>query len=105
MNDLKVLTDENFDKINNSKSIIIDIYADWCGPCKMLTPIIEDLSKEYSDRIDFYKANMDDNSSLIEKYSIASLPTILFIKDEELKERITGLKTKKDLEKIIESLI
>ena len=81
-----------------SKLKVMDFYAEWCGPCKTLSPIIRDLMDEYGDGeksgVLVEKINVDDHKELAEKYSIRSIPTIIFEKDGEVLERVTGLQSK-----------
>lgn len=81
-----------------SKLKVMDFYAEWCGPCKTLAPIIKDLMDEYGDGektgVLIEKINVDENRELAEKYSIRSIPTIVFEKDDEVLERVTGLQSK-----------
>ena len=86
--------------VNNNSKVVIDCYAPWCGPCKMLSPIIDELAGEVNDT-KFYKINIDENEEVTEKYSIMSIPTILYFKDKELKQQIVGFKTKEELKEII----
>ena len=90
-----------FEKIENSEGkVLVDCYAPWCGPCKMLSPIIDELAEEI-DNCTFYKVNVDDAEELSVKYGIMSIPTILLFDNKELKEKIVGLKTKEELKTII----
>lgn len=94
------INDSNFEeKINNGK-VVVDCYAVWCGPCKMLSPIIDELANELTN-INFYKLNVDDNENIPSKYNIMSIPTILVFENGELKETITGFKPKDELKNII----
>lgn len=90
------------EKINVEKKVIVDCFAPWCGPCKMISPIIDELSDELRE-YDFYKINMDDADNIAEEYGIMSIPTILIFENNELKTSITGFKTKEELREIINS--
>lgn len=89
----------SFDKIiaSTTKPILIDFYADWCGPCKMLGPILEQLSRDYKDAM-IVKMNIDDNQNLAAKFAIRSVPTMLIFKNGENKETINGVLTQPQLE-------
>lgn len=82
---------------------ILDFSAEWCGPCKKLSPIIDELVLEYPD-LNIQKINVDTNEELVDKYEIRSIPTILFIQEDEVLEKLVGAVSKLDLVKKIESL-
>lgn len=95
------ITDQTIaEKIKKGKKVVVDCYADWCGPCRMLSPVIEALAKQYSD-ISFCKLNIDDNEETAMKYSIMSIPTLLIFESGELKNTVVGLRSKRELEEII----
>ena len=87
------------EKIKGSK-VLVDCYAPWCGPCKMLSPVIDELASE-TEGVDFYKINMDDADLVSEKYGIASIPTILYFENGEVKNTSVGFKTKDELKEMI----
>ena len=98
---VKIINEKEFDeKAKSSNKVLIDCYADWCGPCKMLSPIIDELAEEINT-CDFYKINVDDASEIVEKYEIMSIPTILLFENGELKEKLVGLQSKEVLENLI----
>ena len=82
--------------------IIVDCYADWCGPCKRLAPIVDELATEYKGKVIFYKVNVDDAKELARSLNIASIPTLLFFKDGQPVQRIVGLADKSNLKKAID---
>ena len=87
------------DKISKGK-VLVDMYADWCGPCRMLGPIIESLAesnKEYK----FYKLNVDDNENIAMEYGVMSIPTLLLFEDGKLVDTLVGLRSKDELESIL----
>lgn len=100
---VKNLTTDDFEKAVAKGRVLVDCYADWCGPCQMLSPIIEELSDEISDW-DFYKLDTDAESEIMEKYEIMSIPTILLFSDGELKDSLVGFKSKEELKKILEKV-
>lgn len=93
---VKELNEKDFDKKIKSGKVLVDFFATWCGPCRMLSPIVEELSKEVGD-YEFYKVDVDENESLAAKYGIMTIPTLLIFKDGELKKTSVGLISKNDL--------
>lgn len=102
---MEILNAGNFEsKINDTKKIVLlDFFATWCGPCKMLSPILEDLKKEY-ENIDFYKVDVDESRELAAKYHINSMPTLIFLKNGKEIERFIGWRSKEELSRIIENI-
>ena len=101
-----------FDYENNSewdykgdKPAIIDFYADWCQPCKMLSPILEELSVEYNGKVDFYKVNTEDYPELASAFGIRGIPALLYIPMEGNPSMATGLAPKEEIIKIIDSVL
>ena len=105
MSDLVNLNKESFDKVTTEKdkTLIIDFWAPWCGPCKALTPVLEEISAEMSDKVGVYKVNVDDNTDLAQEHGVQSIPTMLIYKNGSLSETIVGLKTKDELVDIVNS--
>ncbi|QIV94530.1 thioredoxin [Allofrancisella frigidaquae] len=99
-----IKTDEvGFDKIINStsKPILVDFYADWCGPCKTLAPILDQLSKDYKNAL-VAKVNVDDNQDLAAKFGIRSIPTLIIFKNAKQVETLNGVFTASELQKKLE---
>ena len=97
------IKEEEFDeKIKNSKNnkVLVDCYADWCGPCKMLSPIIDELA-ENIDTCDFYKLNVDNANGIAEKFGIMSIPTLLLFENNKLKNQAVGFMSRGELEDFI----
>ena len=105
MSDLVNLNKESFEKVTaeKDKTLIIDFWAPWCGPCKALTPVLEEISAEMSDKVGVYKINVDDNTDLAQEHGVQSIPTMLIYKNGSLSETIVGLKTKDGLVDIVNS--
>ena len=103
---VKEITNENFNKevIENKGFTLVDFWAPWCGPCKMLSPVLDELEQEMGDKVVFGKVNVDDNMELSTEYGIMNIPTILFFKNGELVERNVGVATKSKLKEMIEKL-
>jgi thioredoxin 1 len=101
------ITSENFEKIvtQSTKPVIIDVYAVWCGPCQMMTPVFESLSKELGDRYTFVSMNVDEARDLSVKFGITSIPTFIFIKDGKVKAKETGYMSEETLQEKIESIL
>ena len=101
-----IFTDENaVAEIKSGKPVIIDFWAEWCGPCKRLAPIVDELAGEYEGKVLIGKYNVDDYSDISTEYGIRNIPTILFFKDGELKERSVGSIKKEELVAKIEALL
>ncbi len=99
------LTDTNFQAsaLDTDKLVMIDFWAQWCGPCKMLSPIVEQLADEYADKAVIGKLDVDNNLEVSTKYGIRSLPTILLLKNGEVIDKHVGLTTKAKLQEKIEA--
>ena len=95
-------TDNNFEEevIKSEKTVLIDFYADWCGPCKMMSPIIDEIAEE-NDSIKVGKVNVDDNAEVSTKYQIMSIPTILVVKNGEVTAQFVGVTSKEEIENAI----
>ncbi|MDO4996076.1 MAG: thioredoxin [Bacilli bacterium] len=86
--------------VSNNKKVLVDCYADWCGPCKMLAPIVDAISEEMKG-ISFYKLNVDDCETIPREYGIMSIPTLLVFEDGNLKQTIVGLRSKSEIEDML----
>ncbi len=94
------LEKENFNEIISKGTNLVDFYAEWCGPCKMLMPILEELD----EKINIIKVNVDEHEDLAREYGIMSIPTLIFFKDGDIKKEIVGFKSKEELENIIDNI-
>ena len=101
------VTDENFETevIKSNKPVVVDFWAEWCGPCKMIGPILEELSGEMSDKVIIAKHNIDEEPNTPTKYGIRGIPTMLLFKENELKATKVGASTKSDIKSWIEQNI
>ena len=101
---MKNINKDEFDAIISNGLILVDFYADWCGPCKMLSPILEDLDNEYPD-INFVKVNVDDNMEIADRYTIMSIPMVFIFKDGEIISKMVGYQPKDGVKKFIDNTI
>jgi len=102
------LTDTNFKKevLESELPVLVDLWAPWCGPCKMITPLIEELAKEYDSKIKIGKINIDENPKTPTYYQVMSIPTLMFFKKGRVVDQATGALSKAELKKkIAESLL
>ena len=91
--------------IEQDKPILLDFYADWCGPCQTLLPVIEKLSVEYDNDIEIRKINVDNNKELSEHFKVRSIPALFFIKDLKVVDRLSGLRTESELRQKLDALL
>ncbi len=100
-------TDTNFDAeaLKSSIPVLVDCYAVWCGPCKMMAPTIEELAEEYMGKVLVGKIDVDENPAVAEKYGIQSIPTLLFIKNGEVIDRVVGIQSKDKLLDKLDTLV
>lgn len=100
------LTDTTFnDAVATDKGILLDFYASWCGPCKVMSPIIDELAEEFKDRAIIAKVDSEKNPNLSAHFKIKSIPTLIFIKNQKVIEIINGLVPKPNLKEMVEDLI
>lgn len=101
------IINENFDELV-AKSVIpvvLDFWAPWCGPCKAIAPYIEELSEKYKDKALVAKVNIDDSGDLAMKFGVRNIPTVIFLKNGEVKEKIVGAVSKDKYASVLESLL
>ena len=97
------LDSENFaDEINGDQLILVDFWAEWCRPCQMVAPVLEELANELGKKVRIAKVNVDNNRELSVKYQVQGIPTFLLFKNGELRDRVTGLMPKSAFQKLIE---
>ena len=97
---VKLVKDTNYKELIKEGKVVIDCFANWCGPCKMLSPIIDSLSEELTD-VKFYKIDVDEAENITTDYEIMSIPTILIFEDGKQKEKVVGFRSKEELKEII----
>ncbi len=100
------LNESNFDHevTQNEKAVIVDFWAEWCGPCKMIAPLLDEIAREKAASVKVAKVNVDENQSLSLKYNIRAIPALLFFKNGQLRDQVTGVTSKKDLLNRIDAL-
>lgn len=99
--------DSNFDQIvlKAEKPVLVDFWAAWCGPCRMIAPIVDELSNEYDGKISFAKVDVDQNPKTAARYSIMSIPTLLIFKKGEPVSHIVGLRPKGELKRALDAVL
>jgi len=103
---ITTLTDDNFDEevLNADKPVLVDFWATWCGPCRQIAPIIEDMADEFEGRAKVGKVDVDENPNTAQEYGVRSIPTLLFFEDGEVQEQLVGAAGKQSLKQTLEEL-
>ena len=101
------LTDSNFEEVvnNGELPVVVDFWATWCGPCRMVSPIIDKMAEKYEGRVNVTKCNVDESTDIPVKFGIRNIPTILFFKGGELVDRVVGAVPQAEIDKRIEALL
>src|SRR5246127_3471499 len=100
------LNESNFENevTKSDKPVIVDFWAEWCGPCKMISPLLDELASEYDSRVRIGKVNIDEEQGLAAQYGIRAIPTLLFFKNGEVAGQVVGMASKRDLKANIDKL-
>lgn len=101
MSDYVVLNENNFDNTVANGLVLVDFWATWCGPCKMLAPTIDAIATEYKDRVVVGKVDVDESEALARRFGIMSIPTLFLFKDGEVVEKLVGYRLKTELEQLL----
>jgi thioredoxin 1 len=101
------INEDEFERViaKSESPLVVDFYADWCGPCKVVSPIIEELSKEYAGRVSFAKVDTDDNQDLAARYNVMGIPTVMIFVDAHVVDRLVGAAPAQEYRRRIDSVL
>lgn len=99
---VKTYTDSNFDQETKQGLVLVDFWAEWCGPCRRLAPTVDTIANEYDGRVTVAKLNVDENPEVPGRFAVRGIPTLLLFKEGELAETIVGLRSKEEIARLIE---
>jgi thioredoxin 1 len=104
--DILEVGDSSFESevLKSDKPVLVDFWAPWCGPCRAIAPIVEELAESFGDKVKFTKCNVDENPTTPTKYGIKSIPTLIFFKDGEIQDKVIGIVAKSRLEEMISNV-
>ena len=98
---MKIVDREEFNELKKEGNLVVDFYADWCGPCKMLGPVMETVAEDYPE-VTFVKVNVDEEPELAERYGIMSIPSVFFLKDGEIVKQFLGLQQERNIREMLD---
>ncbi|WP_071442445.1 thioredoxin [Traorella massiliensis] len=102
---MRIVNKEEFESIKNNGIVLVDFYADWCGPCKMVAPVLEELSMEYEGQINFVKVNVDQEGDLAGEYGVMSIPNLVLMKDGQIVKQVVGYQPKPAIKALIDTVL
>jgi thioredoxin 1 len=105
--DIHNVNEQDFKSIvlDSQKPVLVDFWAVWCGPCRMVAPVVDELSQDYKDRVTFAKVNVDEAPKIASTYNVMSIPTIILFKEGRPHEQVVGYRPKKDIQKVIDKVL
>ncbi|MDR3261875.1 MAG: thioredoxin [Tannerella sp.] len=102
----RIVTDKNFNEVlSEGKPVVLDFWAEWCGPCRMVSPVIDELAVQYEGQVIIGKVNVDDNNDIVAQFGIRNIPTVLFFKDKQIIDKQVGVTGKATFVEKIEKLL
>jgi len=104
-NEVQELSEKEFDAFTKKDVVLIDFFAEWCMPCVMMTPVIEEISEEFRGKIRVGKVNIDDNPNLAEKFGVSSIPNFILFKEGKIVEQVIGSMSQEEIENVIKGYI
>ena len=104
---VKEFTDQNFDEqvIKSDTPVLVDFWAEWCGPCRLLTPTIDRLATDYNGRVKVGKVDTDSNREVSARFGVSSIPTVMIFQGGQIKEKLVGLRSKRDFKAALDALV
>ena len=97
-------TDFEDNVLNSERPVLVDFWAEWCGPCRALAPVLEEIASELGDKANIAKINVDQNGELAQQYEVRSIPTLIFFKNGEVVKTLVGVQSKEEIKKTLEEL-